>query len=338
MNQRRTPLIHAAPRGPAPRRRELKNSRDRFFKRFPAWLRSPRVAGRAVVLAVLCASGWSAAAADVLAIVPDVKEPYRSVLTQIVDGMRSSASVRLLQLSAEQGGSQAALSVEGERVAIALGSTAAQVAQPIRAQLPLFVGAIVTPSGQPPLPGLSLETDPARLFERLTELRPTIRTVHWLFRPERSGWMLDHATAAARKNNLTLAAVAVDNARDAAKRYQELLARVDSKTDAVWLSQDPALIANDSTLPDILGNAWARNIVVFSGSVQHVAHGALFALYPDNAAMGRRLVRMALAHAGGVATGFEPNREVRSAINRRTAEHLGISPALDRYEVVLPAR
>lgn len=310
----------------------------RMPHRMAGRLRRPCVSGRAVVFAVLCACGWSAAAADVLAIVPDVREPYRSVLYQIVDGMRGGASVRLVQLSAEQGGKQAAPTVEGERVAIALGGTAAQVAEPIRAQLPLFVGAVVTPSGQPPLPGLSLETDPARLFERLTELRPTIRTVHWLYRPERSGWMLERAQAAARQNNLTLAAAAVENARAAAQRYQELLAGADSKTDAVWLSQDPALIGNDTTLPDILGNAWARNIVVFSGSVQHVAHGVLFALYPDNAAMGKSLVRMALAHAGGAATDFEPNREVQSAINRRTAEHLGIAPALDRYDVVLPAR
>lgn len=310
----------------------------RMPKRMAGRLRRPRVTGRAVLFAVLCATGWSAAAADVLTIVPEVSEPYRSVLNQIVDGMRSHASVRLVQLPADKRGVPSVPTLEGERVAVALGGTAAQVAEPLRAQLPLLVGAVVMPNGQPPLPGLSLETDPARLFARLTELLPTIRTVHWLYRPERSGWLLGHAKAAARQNNLTLVAVAVDNARDAAQRYQELLARVDSKTDAVWLSQDPALIGNDSTLPDILGKAWARNIVVFSGSVQHVAHGVLFALYPDNTAMGKSLARMALAEASGKATDFEPNREVQSAINRRTAEHLGIAPALDKYDVVLPAR
>lgn len=307
-------------------------------QRIPGRVRQRRLPGRVLVFAVLLATGWSAAAADVLAIVPDVSEPYRAVLYQIVDGMRRSASVRLVQIPSSNRPNQPALTVEGERVAIALGGTAVQAADPLRARLPVLAGAVVAPTGTPPLPGVSLETDPEALFKHLTALRPTIRTVHWLYRPERSGWMLPHAQAAARQSKLTLVAVAVEDARSAAQRYQEILGRADSQTDAVWLSQDPALIGADSTLPDILGRAWARNIVVFSGSVQHVAHGVLFALYPDNTAMGENLARLALAHASGRPATFQPNRELVAAINRRTAEHLGITPELARYDLVLPAR
>ncbi|MGE4087374.1 MAG: ABC transporter substrate binding protein [Immundisolibacter sp.] len=307
-------------------------------QRIAGGLRGRGLPGRLIAFAALLATGLSAAAADVLAIVPDVSEPYRAVLYQIVDGMRRSASVRLVQIPSGADPGQPALTVEGERVVIALGGTAAQAADALRTRLPVVAGAVVAPTGMPPLPGVSLETDPEALFKHLTALLPTIRTVHWLYRPERSGWMLDRAQAAARHSRLKLVVVAVDNARSAAQRYQEILDRADSQTDAVWLSQDPALIGADSTLPDILGRAWARNIVVFSGSVQHVSHGVLFALYPDNTAMGENLARLALAHAGGAPFTFEPNRELQSAINRRTAEHLGIAPELARYDLVLPAR
>jgi len=293
---------------------------------------------RLIAFAALLATGLSAAAADVLAIVPDVSEPYRAVLYQIVDGMRRSASVRLVQIPSGADPGQPALTVEGERVVIALGGTAAQAADALRTRLPVVAGAVVAPTGMPPLPGVSLETDPEALFRHLAALLPTVRTVHWLYRPERSGWMLERAQAAARNSKLKLVVVAVDNARSAAQRYQEILDRADSQRDAVWLSQDPALIGADSTLPDILGRAWARNIVVFSGSVQHVSHGVLFALYPDNTAMGENLARLALAHAGGAPFTFEPNRELQSAINRRTAEHLGIAPEFGRYDLVLPTR
>jgi len=186
--------------------------------------------------------------------------------------------------------------------------------------------------------GISLESDPGALFEQLLSLRPGIRTVHWLYRPARSGWLLEHAQAAARKYKLELNAIATDDARTSAQRYQEILNRADSATEAVWLSQDPALVSDDSTLPDILDRAWANNIVVFSGSVQHVAHGVLFALFPDNEAMGSNLAKLAIEHADGAPARFEPNRGLRRAINRRTAEHLSIRPEPGDYDLVLPAR
>lgn len=270
-----------------------------------------------------------------LAIVPEVGEPYRSVLSEMVDGMRRAASVRVVELHPT---APANLSIEDERAAVALGSAAAKVTAGLPPRLPIVAGAVVTPTGQPPLPGISLETDPDALFKQLVRLRPTMRTVHWVYRPERSGWLLERARTAASKSGLVLSATPVDDTRAATLRYQEILSHADSKTDAVWLTQDPALIGADSTLPAILGLAWTNNIVMFSGSLQHVSNGVLFALYPDNAEMGANLARLALAHAGGAAADFEPNTHLHRAINRRTAEHLGISAALSDYDLVLPAR
>lgn len=269
---------------------------------------------------------------------PDVREPYRSVLNQIVDGIRAAADTRLEEVPATPQNAGNPVTVAGERVVIALGGTAVQAALAAPTRLPVVAGAVVSPTGEPPLPGVSLESDPGALFRQLHALRPGIRRVFWLYRPERNGWLLQGARAAASNLGLELVSRPVDSARDAIRGYQEILNSADSATDALWLSQDPALVNDDSTLPDILSLAWTHNTVLFSGSLQHVANGVLFALVPDNGAMGRELARVALAEAKGQAVGFIPNRGLRRAINRRTAEHLGIAVDTREYDFVLPAR
>ena len=297
-----------------------------------------RLAWRSLALALFGCCAWGVTAAEVLVAVPQVREPYRSVLSQIVEGIEQTASARLVLIDDSSSDPKQAPTPRDERVVIALGSSAIKAAAPLRDRIPLAVGAVLTPDGQPPLPGISLEADPEALFKRLHRLRPAIRTVHWLYRPVRNGWLLERARKAAKALDLELVAVPTEDARSAAQRYQEILKRADSTTEALWLTQDPALLSANSALPDILNRAWTSNIVVFSGSVQHVAHGVLFALFPDNVAMGSELARLALDQADGKTVSFRPNLSLRSAINRRTAEHLGIVVDARDYDLVLPAR
>jgi putative ABC transport system substrate-binding protein len=293
---------------------------------------------RLAMYALAATLAWDASAAEVLALVPDVREPYRSVLYQIVEGIRETADTRVAQVPAAPDGSAGAASIGDERVLIALGNGAVQSAVAASPRQPIVAGAVVSPTGDPPLPGISLESDPNALFRQLIKLRPGIRRVHWLYRPQRSGWLLDRASADARGLKLELVAHAVENARDATLGYQEILRAADSATEALWLSQDPALVSDDATLPVILDLAWTNNVMVFSGSLQHVAKGVLFALYPDNSAMGADLARMAIAHANGKTARFEPNRGLRRALNWRTARHLGLPVSAADYDLVLPAR
>ncbi|WP_372720283.1 hypothetical protein [Immundisolibacter sp.] len=300
--------------------------------------RGPPLAARLIV-AVFLVSHAALAAAELLVVVPEVREPYRSVLAQIVDGIRTVASARVTQ-STEKTAPNSRLNRSGSAapVTIVLGSTAVSAAAQMSDRQSVIVGAVIMPTGEPPLPGISLEPDPGRLFDQLVRLQPRVRTVHWLYRPARSGWLLERAQAAADERKLRLVAVATLDARSAAQRYQEILATADSTTDALWLSQDPAILGEDSTLPDILERAWAKNVIVFSGSAQHVARGALFALFPDNVGMGADLAKMALRSGKGGATKFELNRSLRRAINRRTAEHLRIAMEPGDYDLVLPVR
>jgi putative ABC transport system substrate-binding protein len=83
-------------------------------------------------------------------------------------------------------------------------------------------------------------------------------------------------------------------------------------------------------LPLVLKESWNRGIPVFSSSYLHVKKGALFALYPNNLELGRTLANSALnvlASDSGKngKQGITPLREVHTAVNLRTASHIGLN-------------
>jgi len=194
--------------------------------------RSSRRMPRLILWSLSAVFAWSVSAAEVLTLVPDVREPYRSVLNQIVDGIRATADTRVVQIPATPDAKDSAFSVADERALIALGNTAVQAAMSSSMRVPVITGAVVTPIGAPPLPGVSLESDPLALFRQLTVLRPNIRRIYWLYRPERNGWLLQNAHTAAQSLGLELVGRPVDNARDAIRGYQEILGSADSASDA----------------------------------------------------------------------------------------------------------
>jgi putative ABC transport system substrate-binding protein len=92
-------------------------------------------------------------------------------------------------------------------------------------------------------------------------------------------------------------------------------------------------------LPLVLEGAWNRNIALFSSSLTHVRRGALFSLYPNNLAFGRRLAASVQSEAReGPAFGVMPLREVLAAVNVRTASHLGLTAAArqQNFDFVFP--
>ena len=96
-------------------------------------------------------------------------------------------------------------------------------------------------------------------------------------------------------------------------------------------------------LPMILEQAWEKQVVVFSSNPSHVNKGALFALYPDNEGMGRTLGALAdniLAKKRPASPGLLPLRDLLTATNLRTAEHLGIQytqAQREEFSLVFPS-
>jgi putative ABC transport system substrate-binding protein len=109
------------------------------------------------------------------------------------------------------------------------------------------------------------------------------------------------------------------------QRYLGLLKHLEPGRDALWLPLDSKLLEKETVLPLIIEESWNRRFAVFSNSLAHARLGALFALYPDNEALGRRLAEKAIDRLSTPRDPtIEPLRDVKRAIHRRFAEHLGI--------------
>jgi putative ABC transport system substrate-binding protein len=74
-----------------------------------------------------------------------------------------------------------------------------------------------------------------------------------------------------------------------------------------------------------------------------VPRGVLFALYPDNEAMGRSLGKLAMRRISNNSSngGIKPLKDLKFAINLRTADHLGLSFSKEQeseFDLTFPAR
>jgi putative ABC transport system substrate-binding protein len=274
---------------------------------------------------------------------PDIGEPFRKVFTDIIGGIEEQTRqrVRGYPVSAVQdpGELAAALKRNGTRVAIALGR------QGLRACAALDVPVVVSgvssvPEGERQV-GICLTPDPALLFAQLKALAPATRRVAIVYNPQHNDWLLKLAREAARAAALELTPFDARDLAGAARLYEGFFAGADGKRDALWLPIDPTTVDESTILPIVLREALNRSVPVFSSSVLHVKRGALFALYPNNAELGRNLGQLATTILAGDAPprGVMPLRDVHSALNLRTASHIGlsISPRVQRgFDFVFP--
>jgi putative ABC transport system substrate-binding protein len=89
--------------------------------------------------------------------------------------------------------------------------------------------------------------------------------------------------------------------------------------------------------------SWNRKLVVFSSSFADVKRGVLFSLYPDNKAMGQqlgRLLEQRQQNQSAPATIY-PVEDLLTAVNLRTAEHLGLHFShsdIEGFHYVYPSR
>jgi len=186
---------------------------------------------------------------------------------------------------------------------------------------------------------VSLTADPGQLFYQLKTLQPDIETVHVIYNNANSGWLIKQAILAANSNEIKLDAIQIDNMRDAGPRLKQLVQKLDPQKDAIWLAYDPILPIKP-LLPDLLRKAWDKNLIIFSGNPYHVQRGTLFALFPDYSKLGLQLIELTLNKLDkNKQTFYEPSRYLNSAINIRTASHLGIqisSIQRNKFKMVFP--
>jgi putative ABC transport system substrate-binding protein len=266
-------------------------------------------------------------------IYPDIGEPYRSVFAKIIEGIEDNAksAVRSYPIGPNQDPVElnALLKRNGTRVVIALGRQGLKATSALDRDIPVVVGGVlaVPEVENRSLTGISLTPDPALLFSRLKNLLPGIKRVIVVYNPQHNDWLIKFARDAARAQGLELVAHEARDLAAAARAYETAFAGSDGRRDAVWLPQDATTVDENTILPLVLKESWNRNVPVFSSSFLHVKKGALFALYPNNLELGRTLASSALAVMSGDARrrGVLPLREVQTAVNLRTASHIGLT-------------
>lgn len=269
----------------------------------------------------------------VAVVYPDLAEPYRAVMHAIITGVedRIPAGVSRYPINAQTsaGDLQTDLRRRDTRVVVTLGRQGLRVARGLERQFGIVAGGVlsVSPSDVEGLGVLSLAPDPAVLFSRLRVFMPQVRRVRVVYEPGQNTWLMRLAREAARAQGLELVAVEATDLRAAVRAHTEVLAQMNPQTDALWLPQDSVTVDEDTVLPLVLREAWERNLHVFSSNVAHVRRGVLFALYPDNRALGRVLGDWARGYLQGGSLpppGVQPLGELLLAVNTRTARHLGV--------------
>jgi putative tryptophan/tyrosine transport system substrate-binding protein len=275
---------------------------------------------------------------------PDVDEPFRSVFGQIVDGIEDRLPGRLVRMALVARQTPAELSDELQRrevrLVIALGRQGLNMAARLDERFAVVLGGVL---GVPETTSRvfaihSLAPYPGAIFSNWRRVMPMAQRVHVVFDPRQNAWLIKLARESARQLGLELNALEALDLTTSLRQHEQTLAGMDPKRDALWLAQDTTTVEDSAVLPLVLSEAWKRQLVLLSSTLAHVKRGVLMAPFPDNRGMGRALAESALRQmAGGKASdGVLALRELRSAVNSRTASHLGLDLSVGRFDLVLP--
>ncbi len=286
-------------------------------------------------------NGWRLVSADngegkyhVAVIYPDIGEPYRSIFINIISGIEDAIKGKVLRYAINKNINTKSLENDLRRfnigVTIALGRNGLKVASALKSDSRIVAGGVIwaPQKDTETISVVSLAPDPDLLFSQLTKMVPDINRIFVVYNSKQNEWLVEIAKDSAAKRNINLVALDAEDIKSAFGHYKEILSNIDPKHDALWLPQDSTTVNDAAILPFILEQAWKKSIALFSSSVVHVKRGALFSLYPNNRELGRQLGNIALGilqqpdNPEGVVF---PLKSVLTAVNIRTASHLGIA-------------
>ncbi|HET9644272.1 MAG TPA: ABC transporter substrate binding protein [Burkholderiaceae bacterium] len=284
------------------------------------------------------------AATGVTVLMPDIDEPFRGILLRIIEGIGTRVPGRLEVMTigpTPPADLASELRRRSTRVVVALGRQGLKVIAMLPDSVKVVAGCVVSvqESEIHGYPVYSLAPDPGLLFNHLRELIPSSRRVTVVIDPRQNAWLVRRAREAAQTLGLELVAHETEELPAALRLYPQILRASEPSRDALWLPQDSTTVVEDAVLPLVLKESWAYNVAVFSSQLSHVKRGALFALYPDEKELGRTMGEAAVKILSGAKTaeGMLPLRDVRTAINTRSASHLGIQmPLRTAYDLVFP--
>jgi len=297
---------------------------------------------------------FSALAGDVLSakvnyhiavIYPDVRRPFNTFFEGITEGIKFSQqnniTIRPVPKTESSGEMSNWLQDTKPDAVILLGTEFKQFNKQLDGPFKLIYGASFFSRHhfKQGKAGISITPEPSILFQRLKKIAPQVNEIDVVYHDLTNGWLVDHAQVVAKKLNIKLNKHPVENIKQAAITYKQIIKNTPSSTKALWLLQHDPTLDEKSLLPRILADAWEHETIVFSSNPRHVKRGALFSSLPDNKQLGIDLVQKTIDVLHGKNISLEPMRSTLMVANRRTAKHLSLSAEYfseDDFAVVYP--
>lgn len=304
---------------------------------------------RNIMLSIAACSVFGGAQASdfsrIAVIYPAVREPYRVIFNEIMQGIEqeSHGHPQKFEIENEQELDRLKNHLHEIHVSgvVALGRTAPAVARHLMNSIPVVVGAArfqIGPDTQD-LSGLTLTPDPAIMLDMLHKLAEGVRRVVIIHPKGKDAWLVSRARDSAKTLGLDIEEFQSENIRESALFYRDFFDKAISGRDALWLPQGDPALEEEALISLIIEESWRKSLVVFSANPEHVRRGTLFSVFPDNTLMGRKLVVMLrdrLSEAGKTSP-IIPLRELKEAINTRTADHLGLrATQFGSFDMVFP--
>jgi putative ABC transport system substrate-binding protein len=290
-----------------------------------------------------------AAEGKVAVIYPQLREPYNKIFDRILDGIIDELDGRVVPYKIAPDFSSNISVLDGWieenniEAVIGLGRQGYEVTRNLPAPGARVVGALVTTPAEieSDVSVISMTPAPEIVLRNLKRLAPNVKTVSFAYSDKHSGCYVRLIEQAALRMNFRINAIPVENVKQAASFYKEYFANA-SRSNALWLLQDPVVIDHGPLLSSIMQKAWENDLVVFSNNPAHVARGVLFSHYPANKKLGQQLAILANEKISNPekSGGILPIRHLMLAVNIRTAQHLGFSytPRLRReFDLIFPA-
>lgn len=300
---------------------------------------------RFILLLLVAEGAWAEQAIqNITVIMPQVRPPFDRVFAEIYSAIQREAGSRVSRITIDEDTTSEQLheilGAQPPNSVIGLGNRAKTLLKSLESQYRIVYGAVyLNPDEEPKaMEGISLTPSPDATFKWLHSIVPEIKSVHVVYQQNYSGWLIALADKAAPNHALRLIKHPVANVREAAAEFRNILDSSNPASEAIWLMQRDPSLDEKAVVPDILAQAWNKNLVVFSSNPAHVARGALFALYPDNGKMGRSLAQLALDKS---KQGIEPLEDLLIAVNTRTASHIGKGFARSeekQFDLIFPNR
>ncbi len=268
---------------------------------------------------------------------PRVKEPYRTLIMNIVEGIKSVSKQDVHHIVIK--GNSTPEATDCGKL-IGLGRGGLSYVEKYYNNRVAAIGAVFKQPGEKTLiPTISMVPDPDVVFTRLKYFMPSVKNISVVYSDSNYGLYISQAEQKAKNHGFTLDAYEASSLGSALSLYSNIFETIDEKNGALWLIQDPAVYNAKNILPVILKEAWRRDIAVFSNHPFHARSGALYSIYPNNKKLGQQLSKIVNDCERNPCnyTSVLGATQVHTAINTRTAKHLGIrirrggDPYIDLY-------